>query len=139
MVMTPNRRAMTAKLHIACKDLCIEDGAYREMLHALYGVESSSDLSDSQLDDLLRHLQSRGWQPKPPTRAGKQPTVTRNKEALMGKIEALLADAKLPWAYADGMARKMFKVDKVQWCGPEQLHKIVAALTYHQQRRVAKS
>lgn len=46
----------------------------------------------------------------------------------MGKIEALLADNKLPWAYADGIAKQMFKVDKVDWLEREQLRKVVAAL-----------
>jgi phage gp16-like protein len=33
------------------------------------------------------------------------------------------------------MAKKMFKIDRVDWCKPDQLHKIVAALSYHQKRK----
>ena len=39
-----------------------------------------------------------------------------------------------PWEYADGMAKKMFKVEKLIWCTPQQLHKLVAALEYAKAR-----
>ena len=56
------------------------------------------------------------------------------KKALLSKIEAHLSDAKQPWAYADGMAKHMFKVDKVEWCSEDQLYKIVQALEIHARR-----
>jgi len=52
----------------------------------------------------------------------------------MGKIEAFLAEAKRSWAYADGMALRMFKVERVEWLDPGQLQKMVAALTYDARR-----
>lgn len=49
----------------------------------------------------------------------------------MGKIEALLADNNLLWAYADGIAKQMFKVD---WLERKQLRKVVAALVIRTNR-----
>ncbi len=50
------------------------------------------------------------------------------KAPLINKIEVLLTDNKLPWVYADGIAKQMFKVEKVDWLEREQLRKVVAAL-----------
>ena len=34
----------------------------------------------------------------------------------------------------DGMALRMFKVERVEWLDPQQLQKVVAALTYDARR-----
>jgi phage gp16-like protein len=64
-----------------------------------------------------------------------RPPANKTKDALIGKIEAHLADAKRPWAYVNAMCKRMFGVDVVQWCDCSQLHKLVAALEYDQKRR----
>lgn len=51
------------------------------------------------------------------------------------KIEALLTDNRLSWAYADGIANRMFKIARVAFCAPEQLGKIIAALVIQARRR----
>ena len=61
------------------------------------------------------------------------------KDRLFTKIGALLADAGRGWAYADGCARKMFGLESVRFCDPDQLRRIVAALTYDQQRRAKRA
>jgi len=52
----------------------------------------------------------------------------------MSKIEAFLAEAGRPWSYADGMAKRMFKVERLTFCTPVHLNKIIAALTYDARR-----
>ncbi|MCY1450273.1 hypothetical protein D9M71_670660 [compost metagenome] len=43
---------------------------------------------------------------------------------------------KLPWAYADALARQMYKVQKVAWLRkPEQLTGLIAALYVEQEKR----
>ena len=53
---------------------------------------------------------------------------------MLGKVEALLADSKRPWSYAHAMARRMFKVARVEWLKPDQLHRLVAALQINSNR-----
>ena len=60
--------------------------------------------------------------------------VGADRQAYVDKIEAYLADAKRPWAYADSMAKHMFGVDKLAFCHEGQLHKIVAALEIDKRR-----
>jgi phage gp16-like protein len=56
----------------------------------------------------------------------------KDKVAQVCKIRALLiALDNKPDAYADGMAKQMFNIYHFEWCTPQQLGKIIAALSYH--------
>lgn len=129
-----SRNPALAKIHIAKKELAMDDDTYRAMLQSIAGVSSSKDLTDAGMTKVLAHMQRCGWKPKTTTKAGKKPSVGRGRKALVGKVEALLAEAKRPWSYADAMAKRMFGVDKVDWLKAEQLVKLVAALTYDAKR-----
>lgn len=129
-----SRNPALAKIHIAKKELAMDDDTYRAMLQSIAGVSSSKDLTDAGVTKVLAHLQRCGWKPKAAAKAGKKPSVGRGRQALVGKVEALLAEAKRPWDYADAMAKRMFGVDKTDWLDAEQLVKLVAALTYDAKR-----
>lgn len=129
-----NRNPVLAKIHIAKKALGMDDATYRAMLQSVGGATSSKDLTEAGVKKVLAHLQRCGWTPTTATNTGKKPSVGRGRKALVGKIEALLAEAGRPWAYADAMAHRMFKVDKTHWLQPDQLVKLVAALTYDAKR-----
>lgn len=68
-------------------------------------------------------LQSRREFPAYPAR----PHSTDTRPQIQ-KIEALLAEAKRPWAYAVGMARKMYARERLEFCAPDELAGIIAAL-----------
>ena len=155
------RNAQLAKIHIAKKDLGLSDDIYREILSGRFNVASARDLTDRQANELLSYFRSLGWRAKPPKTGGRKTEDGRRKAddrgrraegggrpknmgsagrgPLLEKIEAQLSAARRPWAYADGIARRVCKVDRVAWCTPQQLRKIVAALNYdakRNQRRV---
>lgn len=141
------RNSELAKIHIAAAQLGMvtsdkdPSSAYRAMLWAIGRVHSAKDLDSAGRARVLDHLKNLGFKPargKPhpgqPHNAGSQ-----ERGGQLGKVEAMLAEAKRPWAYADGMAKRMFNVERVAWCNPEQLQKLIAALTYDQKRRAANS
>ncbi|WP_028536173.1 gp16 family protein [Paludibacterium yongneupense] len=125
-----SRNPALAKIHIAKKELALDDDTYRAMLQTIAGVTSSKELSDAGAAKVLAHLRHCGWKPK----KGNRPRAGGSRQALVSKIEALLAEAHRPWSYADAMARHMFYVDKTDWLAPEQLIKLVGALTYDAKR-----
>lgn len=135
------KRRELAMIHIAKKQLRMDDETYRTMLFTIARVRSAADLDFTGRKRVLEHLKSRGFTSRP----GKTPRPDRPKNMndadrgpSLKKIEAMLAEAGRPWAYADGMAKRMFHVEKVAWCNVDQLHSIVAALVYDQQRRSRK-
>lgn len=132
-------KANLAKIHIAKKALQLTDETYRDMLHLHFEVDSASMLNDRQCTVMLNHLKAKGWQPTRPTKAGKKPfrrsTPTLGREALLAKIEAHLAERGLPWSYAVGMAKRICKVDAIEFCDPTQLWKLVCAFEYDSKRK----
>jgi phage gp16-like protein len=139
--MTMACKANLAKIHIAKKELNLDDDIYRDILHTQFKKRSSRDLSDFQCVKLLQHFESLGWKQTAAKQRshGKKPHHM-DKSAYLSKIEALLAEAGRSWAYANGMAKHMYKVDNLQFCEQDQLRGIVSALVRNAKkegRRVA--
>lgn len=129
------RNLQLSKIHIAKKDLGLDDETYRALLVRVAGVRSAKDLTLRQTAAVLVEFARLGWEPKPAKKQGrKAPLAALDRVKLVGKIEAFLVEAKRSWAYADGMAMRMFKVERVEWLAPQQLQKMVAALTYDARR-----
>ena len=134
-----SRKRDLAKIHIAKKQLGLNDDSYRAMLQMVAGVNSAAHLSMGGRRKVLAHLHKAGFRAKSPKRAYPgRPNFERlagtGNLALIKKIEAYLAEANRPWRYAHRMAQKICKVDRVQWCKPEQLIKLVAAMEYDARR-----
>ena len=129
-----------AKIHIAKAQLGLDDETYRSLLARVAGVRSSKELNPRQIGRVLAEFERLGWKPKPSSKAKSRakPKPADASKALINKIEAQLADAGRPWAYADAMALRMFKVERVEWCDTDQLRRLVAALAYDAKRREAK-
>lgn len=129
------RASDTKKIHIAKKDLGMDDETYRALLMRVTGKASSKDCTPRDRQLLLEEFTRLGFKVKGKSKDRPAPKTTGDRVNLMSKIEALLAEAGRPWLYTDAMAKRMFKVEKLDWCTPEQLTKIIAALVYNAQRQ----
>ena len=134
-----------AKIHIAKKQLAMDEDTYRAMLMQVAGVSSSKDLSATGRAKVLEHLKNSGFAGK--KTYPKRPSTT-DSSAQMGKIEAQLADMKLPWDYLvarqDGKVGKTLSMlerltgkKRLEWCSKTDLSKVIAALAI-QQKKLAK-
>ncbi|WP_165681081.1 gp16 family protein [Metapseudomonas otitidis] len=124
-------------IQIGRRQLDMDDDAYRAMLMRTAGVESSKALTPRQIGRVLAELERLGFKSTSPKKAaaGRQTAEPApERAALIGKINAQLAEAERTIAYADGIARRMFQVERVEWCDPDQLRRLVAALAYDAQR-----
>lgn len=135
--MTPKARsALIAKIHIGKEQVGMAEADYRKALVAVGGcrpprgkVASSTLLSAAGLEAMIAHLTSLGAEfIQRPARAGKKPRMTADLQALLDKVDAYLAEAGRPMAYADGIAKRMYKVERVAWCNATQLRGVIAAL-----------
>lgn len=127
------RNKALAAIHIAMKQLGLDRETYEQMLWTLARVKSSRDLDEHGRRAVIEHLKARGFK----DRSRPQPGMDR--APLVKKIKAMLIATNRPNEYADGMSRHMFHVDRFEWCNPEQLRKLVAALTYDAQRQAKKT
>lgn len=56
------RQKLLAKVHIAKKEMGLDDDTYRELLFTAFRVRSAKDLTDIQLTQLLDIFRECGWQ-----------------------------------------------------------------------------
>lgn len=138
------RNVSLAKIHIAKKQLGMDDETYRAMLRTHGGVDSSKALSPVGMAKVLAHLERCGFKPTTAAKAGRTaPRVGAGRKAQVRKIEALLADAGRPWAYADTLVKKLFasttKIERVEFCDSDHLGKVIAALAIDAKRRAGKT
>lgn len=124
-------------IHVGKQQLGMDDETYRAMLWAVARVKSSTELDFAGRKKVLDHLKASGFKVVS-SRAGTRarPAPTPDKVPMVAKIRALLiALDNKPDAYADGMSKRMFGVDRFEWCDGAQLGKIIAALEYAGKRR----
>lgn len=131
---TNKRNSLLAKIHIAKKQLVLDDAIYRDMLWRLTGKRSCKQMSIKELNSVLRDCERLGF--KPIKQHGRKPSVASHRKAILGKIEAILTDLELPWQYAENMAKTMFGGHGViEWLNDEQLYKLMQALAVYQARK----
>jgi phage gp16-like protein len=125
-----------AVLHIAKVQLGMSEEAYRDMLDSV-GCRSSVELDFSKYAQIMDRLKVAGFKHVHASakRSGMHRPASEDKKEMLSKIEAILSDLGLSWAYADGIAKHMFGIELVRWTDNNQTYKILQALIYHQSRR----
>lgn len=148
--MTPNRRRLIGKLHIAKAQLDMDDTTYRAMLQRVTGCATSSLCTEAQLIDALAECKRLGFVARGRDGVGRKPSAAqadprRISAGQIAKIEAHLSfkasaqGAPVSWAYADALAQRLCGVERVQWLSAAQAAKVIAALEYDARRRIAKN
>lgn len=117
------RPGLLAKIHIAKKELCLDDDLYRFILKDEFGAASAADLTEPELETLLRRFMSKGWTPKQGTDA--------QIAALQERIGQALLNSSLTPARLHGLTRKICGVDDPRWCREtRKLKRLLAALEH---------
>lgn len=138
--VTADRRAMLAKVHLAKKDLALDEASYRGLLERVTKKASAAKCSQAQLHDVLAEFKRLGWKPKKkgPKRAGRRSLADRPEEA--AKIRALwldlwhLAQIRDPSeealaAYCKRMTGGRERgVDAIQWLDGDQADRVIKGL-----------
>jgi phage gp16-like protein len=133
-----DRNRQLGRIHQAKKALALDDDTYRALLERVTGKRSSADMTGAERTAVLVEFARLGFKAteadaRKRVFAGKPKNVA--EVPMLGKVEALLADSKLPWSYAHAVAKRMFRVNRVEWLKPDQLHRLVAALQTAANRR----
>ena len=134
------RRKQLAGIHVLASRLGLDDTTYRDLLERVTGVRSAAKLDARGRGRVLSELRRLSGEREHHMRRAVPPpggpeNVREELAAMIAKVGAILADTGRSWAYAHGLAKKMFKVEKIEWLTAEQLHRVVAALSIHQNRK----
>lgn len=86
---TELRNAELAQIHVAKKQLGLDDDTYRAVLWTVGRVKSAKDLDWTGRKALLEHFKAKGWKPAAPKRAKAATPASGGQE---GMVRALWAD-----------------------------------------------
>lgn len=130
------RRAELAKIHLQAKELGLDTDTYRDVLHMVAGVASAADLDAAGRQRVIRHFNTKLGRPG----RAPAPDAPHNLDTkpMLAKIGALLADGAKSWNYAEALARRICHRERLAFCSDAELRKIIAALSYDQQRRARR-
>jgi len=123
-VQAKQRRGLLAKIHIARKEMGLNEGEY-EMILGSFKVSTAADLTLWQLEDLVKLLKHYGWKPIKPRRpvgraehidalrkrclelAGK---IQNGEKRLSGLVERICGTSQLAWCRDAGKLERLLAV-----------------------------
>lgn len=130
------RKNLIAKIHIGKSQLGLDDEIYRQLLVNTTGKISCAEMTEAELNAVLFAMTKKGFKVRSKF-WGNRAAPQEDKKIYLSKITALLAKHNLPKEYADGIAKRSFKVDFVHWLKPWQLKKVVQMLAVYDRNKKA--
>ena len=131
-----DRRALLAQIHIAAKELVLDEELRRDVVEIAVGKRSTRQCTDAELGKVVDAMKAKGWRPgrKGKKRPGSGKPYVRKIFAMWGalgragqlrnnKREALIAFVK-----------RMTGIDDPEWLDPAQAGVVIEALKSWQSR-----
>lgn len=132
--MNKNRNALIGAIKAGQAWLKWDDMTYRSVLHKLTSKQSATKCTLEELQNVREYMHQQGF-PRASRKYGRKPKVASRRQAMLSKIEALLADSGRSWQYAESIAERMFHQKVIEWLDDEQITKLLQALIIDARRR----
>lgn len=140
--MRADRQGLIRLIHVAKRDLQLDDDTYRAILQRVAGKGSSSDLTVSELEKVLEHMKrsgfkvrSKGKAPRTAKPAKAKPSRPLAQDAESRKVRALwlflhqLDVVKNPSEEAlAAYVKRIAGVDALQWINGEQAERLIETM-----------
>ena len=130
------RRAMLGKVHVAKRQLALDEDDYRQILFEETGQSSSGSCSHQQLEQVLNRFRALGWQDLP--RAGKpraaQHPAAKKARALWISLHQLGAVRSPEERALEAFAKRQLKCERMVWADQREAFKLIEALKAMAQR-----
>lgn len=121
------RNGLLALVHIAKRDLGLDDDLYRMILKDQFGVLSASALASSELERLMAWFERRGFRRQPKKDRGER--AQQQIEALRDKAEEAMAARGFSPKRRRGLLRKICGVEDLGFCrDSERLRRLLAVI-----------
>lgn len=127
--LSHERLRLTRLVHVARRELGMDDDAWRALLRERFLVASSADLSLGKLDELLAHLKKCGFKVKAKKLPTPHKSLAHSKQEIEAKIAVQLKTLGKPWPYAHAVARRIHpEVSAFEFLTAGQLGDVSSAL-----------
>lgn len=128
----PRRRAMIAKLHLAKKQLRMDEEDYRAALERVTGQRSASDLNHRQLETAVAEMERLGFTAAPksgrPAAKGSFTPAASKARAMLISLGLMGVIRNSSEAALEAFARRQLGVDRLAWADDAQVYKLIEAL-----------
>ena len=133
----PSRKALLAQIHIARKELGLDDSTYYPMIETLTGKDSAALMTVVELQQVIDHMRSRGWKnANAPARKRTDRTVFRKSDkGHVRKVWALWGALARAGALRDGskpacraFVKRMTECEDPEWLTPKQANTVIEGL-----------
>ena len=140
---TPNRQRLIRLIHVAKRDLSMDDDTYRAILQRIGKKASSADLTIPELEKVLEHLKRSGFKVRSKAKpAQAKPSRPLAQDGESKKIRALwlflheLGAVKNPSEEALATyVKRIAGVDALQWVSGEQAERLIETMKKWAMRR----
>lgn len=132
-----HRRAMLAKVHLAKKQIGIDEDDYRQILLEETGRTSAGDCTEAELERVLRRFEALGFKPLPKPGGANRPAqhpVARKARALWISLHHLGAIDSPSEKALEAFARRQLKCERLVWADQRQGYRLIEALKAMAQR-----
>ncbi len=128
MTARPKRRPLLALVHIAKKELSLDDGTYRALVCRITSERSSGDCTDAQLSAVIDEFRRLGWKGQSQSGGAEGRPIASNPQARFAR--ALWLSLYRLCEIEDGSERALAGFgkragasrDALQWYGVEDLN-----------------
>lgn len=122
-----DRRSMEAKIHVALKQLDMEEDAYRQGMFNATGKISLKKCSDAEVAKVLDWLKSKGFKPMPGRGKADHP-MARKARALWVSLYHLGAINNSSEQALEAFAKRQLRCEKLQWAKQADAFRLIEAL-----------
>ena len=129
----PNRTAQLAQIHIAKKELGLDDDTYRAVLWACARVKSSADLDYAGRARVLDHFKAKGFKPKPAKKA--KSSVNLSSEPQHKMIRGLWLELhnngqvlNSSESAINRFIKNQTRIDRIEWLSTYQASQVIESL-----------
>lgn len=136
----PNRLRLIKLIHVARRELCMDDDIYRLMLAGMKGLDGATSTANLSVPNLLRVLEQlklRGFKVRP-NKAKKRPMADDEQSKKIRSLWLTLHDLGAVRDPSEEALAKfvlsMTKVAALQWLSPAQASRVIENLKQWHQR-----
>ena len=136
----PNRQRLIRLIHVAKRDLSMDDDTYRAILQRIGKKASSADLTIPELEKVLEHLKRSGFKVRSKSKAAPKPAQAKPSRPLAQDLESKKIRALWLFLHELGAVKnpseealatyvkRIAGVDALQWISGEQAERLIETM-----------
>lgn len=133
---TQDRQRLIRLIHVAKRELVLDDDSYRAILQRIGKKASAADLTVPELEKVLEHMKRSGFKVR--SKKGDRPQASDDQSKMIRGLWLELAGMEVvrnsSEAALGAFVKRMTKVDTLQWLSTEQASQVIEHLKEWRER-----